>query len=427
MTDFSTLLVNLLTATALAGLIGLEREMRYQRNEQKSNINLGGLRTFAMMGVLGFLGTFLSQHFDSLWILLAIFGATLSFSLVSHTLSAFRQSHFGITSEFSLLASFLVGVLIAINEMLLAVAISVLFTGLLALKSGLHKMAKMIDQEELVAILKFFILSAIILPLLPSSWVDPFGFFDWRPQTVWLMVVLVASIRFVGYFLGKLIGEEKSILLSGIVGGLVSSTAVTTGVAQESKGKKAILIFLIPILVASGIMFVRVLFEVAVVAGGEHDFFTSLLWPLLTMSILSVLLAVYLLFQGKSQKKPVKTNVELKQPLQMKSALAFGAFFLLVLLISEKISLFFSDSGLLVTGAISGLTDVDAITLAMANLVRNGEVDTLLASQVVLIAVAVNTLVKVGIVFLFGSRELFKWAFVSIVGILIVGGGVLFL
>jgi uncharacterized membrane protein (DUF4010 family) len=110
--------------------------------------------------------------------------------------------------------------LVAHEQLYLAIAVSILFTGLLVLKIGLHKIAKKINQDELLAILKFFILTAIILPILPYSWEDPIGFFDWRPQVIWLMVVLVASIRFVGYFLSKFFGSEKSILFRGSWEGL---------------------------------------------------------------------------------------------------------------------------------------------------------------------------------------------------------------
>lgn len=425
MPEFVTPLIGLLMSTGLAGLIGLEREMRFQKN-QPDGSHLGGLRTHSMSGALGFLAVFMSEVLEQPALLIAILIVTTLFLLVSHTLVAALQKRFGITSELSLIASFSIGILVGIHQPYIALAVSILFTGLLALKIGLHRIVKKINHAELLAILQFFILSAIILPLLPKSWIDPFGFFDWRPQTVWLMVIFVASIRFIGYFLSKFFGSEKSILLSGIVGGFVSSTAVTMGISQESKGKPQVLIFLIPILVASAIMFFRVLLEVLVVAPSQTELLMLLIPALASMGALllfvSAILVVKILKKtGNENPNAVRAGMEIRQPLQMRSALSFGVFFLLVLLFADKIAEFFPDSGLFFAAAIAGLTDVDAITLAVANLAQTGQVNPEMASQVILLAVAVNTLVKAGLVFIFGSRKLFRFVFYSVGGVLCVG------
>jgi uncharacterized membrane protein (DUF4010 family) len=219
MPEFSSLLLSLLTASALSGLIGLEREMHIQ-NEEPDGSQFGGMRTYSMMGGLGFLGAYVALEISAPWLLFAVFSACTIFLFISHALVSVFQRQFGITSQLSLIASFLVGVLVAHEQLYLAIAVSILFTGLLVLKIGLHKIAKKINQDELLAILKFFILTAIILPILPYSWEDPIGFFDWRPQVIWLMVVLVASIRFVGYFLSKFFGSEKAFFFRGSWEGL---------------------------------------------------------------------------------------------------------------------------------------------------------------------------------------------------------------
>ncbi len=429
MEDFSSPLISLLTAAGLAGLIGLEREMRVQ-NEEPDGSNLGGLRTYSMMGALGFLASFMSIKFEISWFLPLIFIGSFMFLFISHTLVAIFQRQFGITSQLSLIASFLVGILIAFDLLYLAIAVSVLFTGLLVLKIGLHSIAKKINREELLAILKFFIFSAIILPLLPAHWIDPFEFFDWRPQTIWLMVILVASIRFVGYFLSKFFSSEKSILFSGIVGGFVSSTALTMGISQQSEGKRRVILFLIPILLASALMFFRVILEVSLTTGRERDLLLTIVPILGTAGLAFVIVALGLLIKRAHDikgKSDIKTSIEIDQPLQMKSAISFGIFFLVIFLLSDKIAEFFSDSGLLFAGAVAGLTDVDAITLAMANLQKSGEISTNLASQVILLAVMVNTLVKAGIVFLFGSKKLFQAVLLSVIGIITLGAGLYFL
>ncbi len=236
------------------------------------------------------------------------------------------------------------------------------------------------------------------------------------------MVVFVVSIRFIGYFLAKIIGGDKSILFAGLIGGFVSSTAVTMGISQESKGKVGIIVFLVPILVASGIMFFRVLFEVFILTQGQHGLMPLVIGPLLVAGIASIVLALTLLFYRTRTRRKVRSKtIQIAQPLQLSSALSFGLFFLFILLLSDKIGEYANPSGLYLAGAIAGLTDVDAITLAMANHVSNGDMAASVAAGVILIAVTVNTFVKLSIVFVFGSRALFRRLSLSLVSIFLLG------
>ncbi len=412
--DFLTLFVS---AGGLAGLIGLEREMRIQKKDEQEKV-IGGMRTHAMLGVLGFLSFFLAENFSGWFLPIFTFGI-FGLIFISHTLFALKTERYGMTSVFSLFASFIIGVFVEQNLLVMALTVSVFFTGILAFEEGFHGIAERINKNELLSILQFLIFSFIILQILPASWVDPFGFFDWAPRKVWLMVMFVAAIRFIGYFLSKFIGKSKGSLLSGIIGGLVSSTAVTTGLAQESKGKKESTIFLVPILIASGMMFCRVILEILIVAP-QKEKFIPLFFALGFMGITAFAVGIFFLFHQKKTSiisRKDEDDVEISQPLHMKSALYFGGFFLIILIASEKITAIFSDAGLIAVGAIAGLTDIDAITLAMANNITEGS----LPLVVIFTAVVVNTLVKVGIVGVFGSRELLKRMGVFTILILFLG------
>ncbi len=417
-------LFSLVMAVALGGLIGLEREMRTK--EQESETQFGGLRTFSMLSLLGYLGGYLTLGEKNFWFLGILFFLAVSFMLVSHAYLCFRKDQIGITSELSALACFVLGILIAHGDTFLAIAASVLFTGLLAFKKWLHTMAREMSGSELVAILKFLIVSFIILQVMPSQWIDPWGFFDWRPKIIWLMVVFVAAIRFVGYFLAKFIGSEKGIILSGVVGGFVSSTAVTSGLSLESKGQTKITSFLMAILVATGIMFFRVILEISFLS---RDLLSYLAYPLLAMGLSAFAITAVIHFFQKKMEKKLDSPITITQPFEMKSALIFGAFFLGILLLSDKIGSVdaVANAGLIITGGIAGLTDVDAITLAMSNLADGGGIPFALAARVVFVAVIVNTLVKGGIVFLFGSRRLFRGLILSLAVILGVGAATFFL
>jgi uncharacterized membrane protein (DUF4010 family) len=420
--EFTTLLIS---SAGLAGLIGMEREMKIQNSDEKKYPKgsfAGGLRSHAMVGGLGFLLFFIHIHLDNTLTIPLSIGVISIFTIV-HFLIGSHLKQFGMTSSFSFFASFCIGIFVANNNILMALVISLLFTSILVLRDIFHKLGKQITQEEFFDIIKFLILSFVVLQILPSSWIDPLGFFDWKPQSIWLMVMLVASIRFIGYFLSKFIGREKGILLSGIVGGLVSSTAVTSSIAQESKSSKRGIVFVIPILVASSIMFFRVIIEIIIVSENTSRFL-PLYASFGTMGIACLLFGIGL-FIGKKQTK-IQTSTEsisISQPLHLGSAISFGMFFLFILIVSEKISEYLHEESLLIVGAIAGLTDVDAITLAMAQ----SDNTSFLPLAVIFVAVIVNTLVKIGIVAVFGSRPvliLLSW----ILGIILcLGGGVFFM
>jgi uncharacterized membrane protein (DUF4010 family) len=421
MPSFLEFTMMLLSAAGLAGLIGMEREMRIQDNKDGDyppEYFSGGLRSHAMVGSLGFLIFFVAENFSQALLLPLVVGVFFIF-LITHYMISQELQKFGMSSSLSLLASFIIGIFVAKDQMIMGLLISLLFTIVLVLKDVFHGLARRITPVEFFAIVKFLILSFIVLQILPESWLDPLGFFDWRPQTIWLMVMLVASIRFVGYFLSKFIGQEKSTLLSGIVGGLVSSTAVTTSLAQESKHSKKGNIFIIPILVASSIMFFRVILEILLVSKSKEAF-TSLYVSFGVMGILCLVIAAALHFGKKKDKKIASSEImSVSQPLHLKSALSFGLFFLVILILSEKIGEYFSEQSLLLVGAIAGLTDVDAITLAMAQ----SEMTSMLPLSVIFVAVIVNTLVKIGIVATFGSKKVLKKLSIYLGIVLIAGVG----
>ena len=405
MPSFLEFLTLLLSAAGLAGLIGMEREMRIQKYSKDKTLKepfSAGLRSHSMVGALGFLTCFISEYFSKDLLIPITMGIFITF-LISHFVVMNKLSLYGMSSSFSFIASFIIGIFVQQDQIMMALVISLLFTVLLVLNNAFEYVAQKITQDEFFAIVKFLILSFVVLQVLPESWTDPFNFFDWRPQTIWIMIMLVASIRFIGYFLSKIIGQDKSILLSGIIGGLVSSTAVTTGIAQESKDSKKGNIFVIPILVASSIMFIRVIVEIVLVSS-DIEFFIPLYVSFGLMAITSLGLSAVLIFWKKESdgKNPEIANVS--QPLHLKSALSFGLFFLFILIISEKMGIYFSEQGLLLVGAIAGLTDVDAITLAMAQKETYSSVHL----SVIFIAVMVNTLVKIGIVAVFGSKKVLK-------------------
>lgn len=340
---------------------------------------------------------------------------------ISYTVSALNTKKQGLTTEFSGFASFLIGVLVVQSQTTLAIAVAILFTGILALKNNLHQVARNFDQTELFAILKFLIISAVILPFLPNQTLDQWDIFN--PYHVWLMVIFVAGIRFIAFFLGKIVGSKKSIVFTGLIGGLASSTAVTSALSDESKKNEGNLApFLAGILFANMLMFFRVILEVAVVAPSMT---LNIFYPIAAMGVTAGILGVITLFY-KNKHLLIKNEPEISQPFALGEALKFGGFFVFVLAAAKLIPVFFGHGGLYVTAFFSGLADTDAITLSVANLVKNGDLAVKVAVNTIVLAVMVNTLVKIAIIAIFGSRNLFKLSAIAFTLIFSIGSLVLF-
>ncbi len=415
-------IIRIFMTAALGGLIGLEREMRLQKTEVKF---FGGFRTFSMIALLGYLAMYTEKRLDISHSIIVILIAIVSFLLVDHIIMVIRENHFGLTSILSALACFLVGTIMYGDKTLIddqeklviAILISILFVTLLSFRDLFHKIAKNFTQEEFYAILKFLIVTGVILPILPDQTLDKWEIFN--PRKIWLMIALVASLRFIGFFLTKIFGQKKSIILSGIFGGLMSSTAVTISLAQQNKKLPNIIgPFLTGILCATAIMFVRIFMEVQIL---YPDLAKFLIVPLFTMAIISGIMVIITFFI-KSKKIEQKEELTKMQPFSLVEALKFGIFFVIVLTAVKILPQFIGNTGLYATALISGLADADAITLSVVEAVKFGNISFLTGSKVIILAVIVNTIVKAIIVGIFGGKKLAVYVFLAILLIIISGG-----
>jgi uncharacterized membrane protein (DUF4010 family) len=293
---------------------------------------------------------------------------------------------------------FAVGVLAWQEQLVAAVAIAVGTTALLRAKESLHQLSERFSDEDVRAVLQFGVITAVVLPLVPNEDLGPFGAFN--PFEIWLMVVLVSAIGLVGYLALRVLGE-RGLGLTGVLGGLISSTAVTLGFSRMSKGQGLLRAVLAGgILGASALMYPRVLIEAQLVSPELAD---ELVWPLVALGTLVGIAAVYWLVRGGRSRS--EGTVEFRNPLTLGVALQFGLLYAAVVFISKAVLDRVTDSSLAAVGAVSGINDVDAITLSMANLVRDG-LDPAPAARAVLAAVVVNTAVKAGLVVWLGSRRL---------------------
>lgn len=396
-----SILITLGIATGIGALIGAERE-RDQDQEKRALVNFSGLRTYTLISILGWMGAYASQHWGPA-LLCALLITVALFMLVNYWREAKLLNSTGITSKISALVTFLIGA-VALTEPFLSAAIGIITVLILALKEKLHNFVRALSREEFFAAIKFTAVAGIILPLLPRQPIDPWGIIV--PFEAWLMVVFVSAISFTGYVLTKLFGPKHGLQVTGILGGLASSTATTTSMAQQSKqNHSASSAFVFAVVAASGMMFLRVGLEVFVV---NRSLLPKIAVVLGSMVLATLLVMAFFFWRGMNKKKAKSKDLKLASPFQLGPALKFGAFYIIVLIAAEFAQKYLGSSGVYLASAASGLADVDAITISLGNLASKGEVLADTAIRGIMIAVFVNTFVKLAIVRIFGGKLFFK-------------------
>lgn len=386
------------TAFVLGGLIGLEREHYKQTRKQ---ISFAGIRTFALIGLFGALTQVLGTTYESLlWVFSIGFFILV---ILAYLNTSLRNREVGATTEIASLIVFINGFLCGLEKYILATALTLLVLITLHLKNPLHRWAKRIKEKELISTIEFMVVAFIILPLLPNQGYGPWEIFN--PYLIWLMVVFILGISFLSYIAIKAIGPKRGLGVSGFLGGLLSSTALTMSLSEQSKlNRKIINPYVLAVVIASSAMFFRILFEVLVL---NRDLISHLIIPLATMGLVGILGTIF--FWRKKEKHPEiqKEAFNLASPFKLKPALKFGAFFALILFASRASSEYFGSEGVYLTSFLAGLVDVDAITISMANLARNSLNHSVAVTGITLAAMT-NTLAKGGIFLIFGNRKVGK-------------------
>ena len=404
------LLIRALIALGLGFIIGLERE--HSSKEHKEIF--AGIRTFPIIALLGMLSAFLSDEVNS-GILIITLSGVIILTALNYFIMA-KKGAVGGTTEVAIILTFLIGALVFYDFLLISTMMAVFLTIILSLKLEMRQFVGKLSEEDIHAFLKFLILTAIILPVLPNEYVDPYEVIN--PRDIWFIVVLITGLSFVGYILMKLIGEKLGILMTGILGGLISSTAVTWDFSRKSKAHKNLIpIYATGIVAASSIMFFRMLVLLAIV---ETQLAIRLAIPLGLLGLAGLGFCTFMYYK-KIDKLDSHENVEVKNPLNLWDALKFAIFFMIILVVVEFMNRNFGDSGVYIASFISGFTDVDAITLTMAKLNQSGSLPTSTVITAIILAATSNTLVKFLITVVGGNRALTKYTAIGFGCILIVG------
>jgi uncharacterized membrane protein (DUF4010 family) len=388
-------------ALRFAVAIGLGMLLGFERQRTLGEEGGLGVRTFALIALAGAVAGYLDETLGMSGFALVLFIAVASLIVGVCVVTAFRGDT-GITTESSALLCFTLGLLCARGQVQFAAWVAVAMALLLALREWLHRLARRIEPSDVEATLKFAIVTLIILPLVPDHNYGPEPLNVLNPYKIWLMVVLISGLNFASYVLVKTVGAEHGIGIAGLLGGLVSSTAVTLGFSQRSRqpGEDASALAL-GILLAWTVMFFRVVIMTLLISTPLGLRLAVAMGLLCAVS----LAASYWLWRRLQLQERTKIEAG-ANPFELDEAVKFGLLFGVVTFIAKAAQVYLGDAGLYLAAGIAGLTDVDAITLAMADLAKDDEQKLTLAARSVVIAAIANTLVKSGMAASLGSPEL---------------------
>ena len=383
----------LASALAIGLLIGVERE----RNPAAQ----AGLRTFALVGLLGGLAAIVARELDAGWIVAAGAGAVAAMIIVANARAPATDDP-GTTTVVALLVAYLLGALAVLGDRRVAIMLGIATTALLYFKPELTGALARLSRRDLLSVLQFTAVTFVVLPFLPNEGFGPYGALN--PHRIWLMVVLVSGIGLAGYIALKLVGGERGALLVGVFGGLVSSTATTLAYAPLGRADATRSLAARVIVVANVVMLMRI----GVLAAVASLAFLSRLAPVLAGAVATGLLVAFGPWRRPSATAgPVP---EIANPTDLREAIGFGVLFAAVLLLSAWLTERYGASGLYVVAVASGLTDVDAITLSTGALVAAGKVSAADGALAVVLAIAANQAVKVGFVAARGGPALLRSA-----------------
>ncbi len=399
-------------------LVGLQREHAVSR--------MAGMRTFPLITVLGTMTAFLAGQFGG-WIVAAGFLGVVAVISVAHLLKI-RQTDptIGTTTDMAMLLMFAVGAFLTVEgAMPVAIAVGGGVAVLLQFKPELHRFVAKLGDADLKAIMQFVLITCIILPVLPNQTYGPSDIFHhagmeaaagqaaepaetadplkvFNPRQTWLMVVLIVGMSLGGYIVYKFLGRDAGILLGGVLGGSISSTATTVSYSRSARGHDLnIRSAAIVIMIASTIVYARVLIEIAVVSRG---FLRTTVAPVAILMALTLVPALVMWFRVRK----IPANMpEQGNPTQLKSALMFGVMYAVVLFaLAAAKQQYFGSEGLYIVAVLSGSTDMDAITLSTARMSLSD--DQILAAgwRLIVVGALANLVLKAGIAGILGGRRL---------------------
>ena len=375
-------------------LVGLQR--------QRTAPTLPGVRTFPLITLLGTLCGILASAWGGWMVAAGLLGVVAVAAITQFVRLRQEGADLGTTTEVAMLVMFATGALLAVGPLQVAIAIGGGVAVLLHLKPEMHRFAARLGDDDLKAIMQFVAITCIILPILPNRAYGPLGVLN--PFETWLIVVLVVGLSLGGYILYKFFGRDAGILLGGLLGGAISSTATTVSYARQAQSEHVgVRPVSVVILIATAVSFVRVLVVVAIIGRANTALLEAAAGPLLILAVLSLLPALFLWFRVR---KGLPATPAHENPSQLQSAVVFGLLYSLVLFALAAAKRFAGGQALFVVAGLSGLTDMDAITISTARMALNEPKIAHLGWQLIVVAGLANLVSKTVLSGLLGGRRL---------------------
>jgi uncharacterized membrane protein (DUF4010 family) len=391
-------MISLVVSACLGALVGLIRQWSAQ-TEHKDAVDLGGVRTYTFWAILGCLGAALSppEMPVMLIVVLALVG--------SHQLLSVRRTQgqlTGSTTFASALLTIMIGALVYWDQRQIAIVVAGTTMVMLGLKQPLHSWTRAFKPEDIRATLQFVAITGVILPLVPNRNFGPYDAFN--PFSTWMMVVLISGLGFVGYIAMRLLGTRAGIILTSLFGGIASSTATTLAFTRRSKESPAMAEhYAMAVVIACSVMLPRVALTVWVL---NPELAAKLIAPFACMLLPGVIFGAWMWFVHRPGVTPVDAP-QITNPLSLMTAVKFALLYALIgFLVKAALQFDLLHSGLLPLSFVSGLTDMDAIALSMADNVTSLSLTAELAAKAVVVAAVGNSLLKAGLAISLGAPKL---------------------
>lgn len=403
-------LMNLAIALGLGLVVGLQRQWVEEE--------IAGARTFALITLLGVLCAMVAQELGG-WVV-AVGLVAIASKMVMGNLIEMRsnEANPGMTTEVAALAMFVVGVLLPMGHTAVAVVAAGVVALLLQWKQPLHAFVQKLSHAEIQAAMRLVLIGLVILPILPDQGYGPYEVLN--PHQIWLMVVLIVGISLVAHLAHLFLGEREGTVLGGILGGLISSTATTVSYARQTRTQPQISgVAAVVIVIASTVVIARVLLEVAVVA---PELLMATAPPLIALGLLMVVLSLAAM---RFMSKELAERPDRNPPSNLQAAIVFGLLYGAILFAVAAAKEQFGDAGLYAVAAMSGLVDVDAITLSTAHMMKESRIGVDIGWRLIMVGAVSNLVFKAGAVAVLGSAILRK-RIALLFGLTIVGAALLF-
>jgi len=394
--DYS-IIKSLIEVLMIGFMIGMQRTLSYM---PKGGQSFAGSRTFALISLLGYLSGWLGAQIPGFIVAsTVVVGGLVG---ISYYLKVTRYQKRGMTTQVAALVTYFLGLMVWFNLQNYAIFIAVLIVVILEIKPKLQRFESHLSSTDINATILLLVMSFVVLPVLPDKMIGPYHLFN--PYKTWLMAVIIAAISFVGYAAIKLLGQKRGVFITGAAGGLISSTAVSISLSKMfNRQFEYINNYTGGIAIACTFMYLRVLFEAAVV----HPELALRLAPAYLAAASSGLLFSWWLY---SHSKAADINFEnpaiSRNPLQLSEAIKFGLLFGIIYGAIAFVQTRYGNIGVYIVSLFSGITDVDAITLSLSELAKDGRLSQIASMNGIVIASVTNSIVKLGIVFWLGGWRL---------------------